>query len=96
MKTFLLILTLAFGLYPEAGKVIDVCPEKDIVLVTTSTGNLYEFYGAEDWETDDYCMLLMHNNKTDTVKDDMVIDAEYVCIEALDDKTTEDFLGSKY
>lgn len=81
---FTIILSL-FGLYPETGKVVEVCPEKDIVLVTTSTGNTYEFYPEKDgeFELDSYCSLIMHNNKTATVKDDMVVDAEPFRIESV-------------
>lgn len=80
---FSLILT-SLGLYPETGKVIEVNHKTDIVSVEIPNGYVYGFYGAEDWKVGDYASLLMSNNRTEVVTDDIVVDAEFSRIEALD------------
>ena len=84
MKALIFSLIFAsIGLYPETGKVIEVNHMTDIVSVEIPNGYIYDFYGAEDWEVGDYASLLMDNNGTAMVTDDMVVDAEFSRIDAL-------------
>lgn len=62
-------------LYPETGKVVEISGE--VVAVETSTGNLFEFYGSEDWFVGDCVSLTMDSCGTENVTDDAVIDAHY-------------------
>lgn len=62
-------------LYPETGKVVSI--SGDAVTVETSTGNLFEFYGSEDWFIGDCVSMIMDSCGTQKVTDDMVIDAHY-------------------
>lgn len=62
-------------LYPETAKVVEIC--NDEVVVETCTGNLFAFYGAEDWMIGDCISLIMDSCGTPKVTDDMVIDAHY-------------------
>ena len=62
-------------LYPETGKVVEIC--NDTVSVETSTGNIFEFYGSEDWSIGDCVSMTMDSCGTPKVKDDMVVDAHY-------------------
>ena len=74
----LLALVSACGkstLYPETGKVVEIC--NDTVSVETSTGNIFEFYGSEDWFVGDCISLIMDSCGTPRVTDDIIIDAHY-------------------
>lgn len=62
-------------LYPETGKVVLI--SGDAVTVETSTGNLFEFYGSEDWSIGDCVSLTMDSCGTQRVTDDIIIDAHY-------------------
>lgn len=62
-------------LYPETGKVVEIC--NDTVSVETSTGNIFEFYGSEDWFVGDCISLIMDSCGTSRVTDDIIIDAHY-------------------
>ena len=62
-------------LYPETGKVVEIC--NDVVTVETSTGNLFAFYGAEDWMTGDCISLIMDGCGTAEVNDDVIITVKY-------------------
>lgn len=62
-------------LYPETGKVVEIC--NDVVTVETSTGNLFAFYGAEDWMVGDCISLIMDGCGTANVKDDVIITVKY-------------------
>lgn len=62
-------------LYPETGKVVLI--SGDAVTVETSTGNLFEFYGSEDWFVGDIASMIMDSCGTDVVTDDVIITAKY-------------------
>ena len=62
-------------LYPETGKVVSI--SGDAVTVETSTGNLFEFYGSEDWFIGDCVSMVMDSCGTQRVTDDIIIDAHY-------------------
>lgn len=62
-------------LYPETGKVVEIC--NDEVVVETSTGNLFAFYGAEDWFVGDIVSMIMDSCGTTEITDDMIIAVKY-------------------
>ena len=62
-------------LYPETGKVVEIC--NDTVSVETSTENLFEFYGSEDWMVDDIVSMIMDSCGTTNVEDDVIITVKY-------------------
>lgn len=62
-------------LYPETGKVVEIC--NDTVSVETYTGNVFEFYGSEDWMIGDCISLIMDGCGTAEVNDDVIITAKY-------------------
>lgn len=62
-------------LYPETGKVVEIC--KDTVSVETYTGNVFEFYGSEDWMIGDCISLIMDGCGTAEVNDDAIITVKY-------------------
>ena len=61
--------------YPAAGT---VTVAGDTVYVTDSTGNVWSFEGAEDWQTGDQAAMLMDDNGTETIYDDEVLQIRYV------------------
>lgn len=87
MKRVLIITTIIFMIlakilkpesenrYPETGVVVEIC--NDVVTVETSTGNLFAFYGAEDWFVGDIVSMIMDSCGTQRVTDDIIIDAHY-------------------
>ena len=62
-------------LYPETGKVVSI--SGDAVTVETSTGNVFEFYGSEDWFIGDCVSMIMDSCGTVEVNDDMIITVKY-------------------
>lgn len=62
-------------LYPETGKVVEIC--NDTVSVETSAGNVFEFYGSEDWFIGDCVSMIMDSCGTVEVNDDMIITVKY-------------------
>lgn len=61
--------------YPETGKVVNVSGN-DLVTVETSSGNIFEFYG-DGWIVGDCASLEMDGCGTETIKDDVVVNAQY-------------------
>lgn len=64
-------------LYPETAIVREIDPVEDTVLVEAGNGNLFVFKGTEDWEEDDVCSMLMSDNGTANVADDIILDVKY-------------------
>ena len=65
------------NLYVLETVVYEFSHETDEVVVETETGNLYAFYGIEDWELGDRCILVMDNNGTENINDDEIIRTFY-------------------
>lgn len=63
-------------IYPDAG--IVTCIKGDSVTYQTANGNLFSFYGSEDWQVGDAVAVLMYNNGTDTINDDVILQTKYV------------------
>ena len=62
-------------LYPETGKVVEIYD--DTVVVETSTGNIFEFFGAEDWFVGDIVSMIMDSCGSTEITDDMIITVKY-------------------
>lgn len=62
-------------LYPLTTTVTQI--NNNTVTVEDSNGNLWSFDGAEDWEVGDGCALIMHDNSTSEIVDDVIISAKY-------------------
>lgn len=65
------------NLYIMETIVVDFEEASDLVVVETETGNLYTFYGIEDWELNDRCILVMDDCGTESIKDDEIIRTFY-------------------
>lgn len=64
-------------IYPMSGIVTEVNHQENRVIVTDSTGNEWEFDGAEDWRTGDIAAMIMEDNGTEEIYDDEIIDVQY-------------------
>lgn len=51
--------------------------EDDTVTIEYRNGNLWDFYGIEDWQVGDYCACLMDNNGTEIIYDDIICSTRY-------------------
>ena len=60
-------------LYPMSTVVTEIDTKSNSVIVENANGHLYAFSGIEDWKVDDICILLMDNNNTTDVTDDIII-----------------------
>lgn len=62
-------------LYPLSTTVTEI--NNNTVTVEDSNGNLWSFDGAEDWEINDSCALIMNDNNTKDIRDDVIISTRY-------------------
>lgn len=85
---FLLILVLGMcyadasehqpaNLYPQTFMVISVDNYENLVTIKDFNGNIWQFYGAEDWIENDICSAIMDNRGTKSIFDDEVISVRY-------------------
>jgi len=63
--------------YALTCEVVEVDRENDIVTCEDSNGNLWEFYGCEDWQEGDCASLLMNDQGTPSIYDDAIEGARY-------------------
>ena len=72
-----LSLGLAFlrSLYPDAMTITEI--SGDLVTIESSTGNRFQFYGAEDYEEGDLVAVLMYSKGTENVTDDIILRVRY-------------------
>ena len=57
--------------------VVNIDRENDIVTCEDSNGNLWEFYGVEDWEIGDCASLLMNSRGTEKIQDDTIENVKF-------------------
>ena len=65
------------NLYALTTVVIEVDRDNDTVTCEDYNGNLWEFYGAEDWVEGDCASLLMNSQGTQKIYDDTIEGAKY-------------------
>ena len=65
------------SVYPLTTKVVMVDYPTDVVWCKDYNGNVWEFYGCEDWAIGDVASLLMNDNGTENIEDDEIINARY-------------------
>lgn len=68
------------NLYAKTAIVTDLNKDDDVVTVTDSSGYMWEFSGCEDWMLNDYCSMVMYDNNTALIFDDVIIDVKYEII----------------
>ena len=65
------------GTYPLTVKVVTIDREADAVECVDGAGNVWEFFGCEDWQEGDFASLLMNDKGTPSIYDDEIITARY-------------------
>ena len=63
--------------YVRRAQVMSIDDEKDVVACVDTVGNVWEFYGVEDWQEGDIVTLTMNNKGTENIYDDEIIAARY-------------------
>ena len=63
--------------YPLTTIVTEINPEIDVVSITDNNGFVWQFYGVEDWEEGDVCSVIMNDNGTETIFDDIIVTTRY-------------------
>lgn len=63
----------ASELYPACGIVVEIDEENNLVMVEDFNGDIWIFEGIEDWFIGDICAMMMDNNGTDIIYDDIII-----------------------
>ncbi len=69
--------TDAARIYPATGIVTAINEANDTFTITDSIGFTWEMEGVEDWAIGDACNLLMYNNGTPEIADDIIMQAVY-------------------
>lgn len=63
--------------YPLAGVVTEIDKGGDVVTFADGAGNLWSFFGTEDWTIGDTVAAIMDTNGTETVADDVIVSVRY-------------------
>ena len=69
--------------YSSVMKVAELDVNNNTVYVENWNGDVYSFYGVEDWYVGDYCSLVMDNNCTAEINDDKILSVRYERIDLL-------------
>lgn len=72
-----LALTCGAETYPLTTIIVSLDYTIDEVVAMDFNGNEWVFYGCEDWYVMDICALIMDDNDTPTIYDDIVVDCRY-------------------
>ena len=67
--------------YPRAGIVDFIDRAQDEVYVVDGTGNLWTFYGVEDWEVGDGIAMIFDDAGTAGISDDIIVSARFSPLE---------------
>ena len=74
----LMLTTTAFAsVYPKTFKVYDLDYINDIVTLETFNGDLFDFYGCEDWCIGDCASAIMDDMGTPEIFDDEIVMVYY-------------------
>lgn len=65
------------GYYARATKVIAIDEENDIVTCEDCVGFLWKFYGVEDWYVGSCAVMIMYDNGTPIIFDDIICHVYY-------------------
>lgn len=65
------------NLYPISTKVVSLDYTTDKVTVEQANGTMWTFQGCDDWQLNDNCNLIMDDNGTPEVYDDIIVDYRY-------------------
>lgn len=65
-------------IYSRVGTVCAIDEVRNSVLVVDGVNFKWEFFGVEDWEVGDMVSMIMDDNGTDFIEDDIIIDVTFV------------------
>lgn len=68
---------LASHLYPRTAVVVAVDYKEDIVTIVDAVGYEWQFTECEDWQVGDMVSLIMDDNGTEGITDDIIMDCLY-------------------
>lgn len=63
--------------YAITGRVMAISAGTDTVVVEDYSGNLWAFYGSEDWREGDCVSLIMSDKATEEIYDDEILSVRY-------------------
>lgn len=63
--------------YPLCSIVIEVNHTENYIAIEDFTGNVWEWEGVEDWHEGDIAAMIMHDNNTEIIYDDIIMDIAY-------------------
>lgn len=63
--------------YSLTTKIVSIDRKTDFIICKDCNGNLWTFYGSEDWEINDCASLLMNTQGTKEIFDDTIEAAKY-------------------
>lgn len=63
--------------YPDTGLVYEVNEKENTVSYICQNGNCFAFYGVEDWVVGDLVSVIMDDNGTPEVADDIILNCRY-------------------
>lgn len=66
-----------YNYYSLTTEVVDLDRQEDVVICEDCNGNLWSFYGCEDWMIGDCASLLMYDNRTPIIYDDIICGARF-------------------
>ena len=82
--TLLVVLSVIFGtaaadtgFYAHTAVIVEFNYDEDVVVVEDAIGFLWEFEGVEDYFVGDVVSMLMWNNGTESIFDDIILDVVY-------------------
>ena len=64
-------------IYTKTAQIVEIDILNDTVTCVDSTGEAWEFYGAEDWQEGDFVALTMDTKGTKDIYDDEIIETIY-------------------
>lgn len=64
-------------IYAKTAIVYEIDRDADVVIVEDATGNLWEFEGVEDYEVGDFVSMVMDDNNTTSIYDDVIVVSQY-------------------
>lgn len=63
--------------YLLCGIVESINYEENYITIVDNSGNAWEWEGIENWQENDIAVMMMNNNGTERVTDDIIIDIKY-------------------
>ena len=64
-------------LYPMTAIITEILENENTVIIKNYNGQEWTFKGVEDWIVGDVCALIMDNQNTPEIKDDVIVEVRY-------------------